>query len=372
MKKEKEIIASLLNRGGVVINGNNPWDIQVLNENFYRRVLSEETLGLGESYMDGWWEAKELDQFFFKVIRGDLAGKIKNWRLFFYFLKAKFFNLQSKFRAFEIAQKHYDIDNYLFQNMLGKTMAYTCAYWKNAKNLDEAQEAKLDLVCKKLGLKPGMKVLDIGCGFGSFMKFAVEKYQVSVIGISVSKEQIKLGTELCRGLPIEFRLLDYRDMNWQSEFDRVVSIGMAEAVGCKNFKLYLKKINECLKDDGLFLLHTIGNNKSVIAGDSWSNKYIFPNGMLPSIAQIGKEAEGMFVLEDLHNFGADYDKTLVAWYNNFNNNWVRLREKHDEKFYRMWKYYLLSFAGAFRARHTQLWQIVFSKKGILGGYNSIR
>jgi cyclopropane-fatty-acyl-phospholipid synthase len=255
--------------------------------------------------------------------------------------------------------------------MLDKRMNYSCAYWKGARTLNKAQENKLELICKKLYLKPGMKVLDIGCGWGAFAKYAAEKYGVEVVGITVSKEQVALAKELCTDLPVEFRLQDYRDVN--EKFDRVVSVGMIEHVGYRNYRDYFKVAERCLNDDGLFLLHTIGEVRSVKNINAFTHKYIFPNGMLPSIAQLAKAAEGLFLIEDLHNFGADYDKTLMAWYENFKNSWAEIKDQYDERFYRMWSYFLLSSAGGFRARNTnQLWQIVLSKKGVSGGYLSFR
>ena len=283
---------------------------------------------------------------------------------------AKAFNRQSKKRAFHIGEKHYDIGNKLYKNMLDRRMVYSCAYWKGVESLDEAQETKLDLVCRKLALEKGMKILDIGCGWGSFAKYAAEKYKTEVVGITVSKEQAELGKILCKGFPVEIKLQDYREM--KGKFDRIVSLGMIEHVGYKNYKTYMKVASRCLKNNGLFLLQTIGENKSRMLADPWINKYIFTNGMLPSIKQIGKSIEGLFVMEDWHNFSADYDKTLMAWFENFDKNWDKIKEDYDDKFYRMWKYYLLSCAGAFRSRTNQLWQIVLSKKGVLGGYKSIR
>jgi len=367
----KQVIQDLLDLADVKINGHRPWDIQVHNPKLYERVLAKGNLGLGEAYMDGWWDCKAIDEFINRVLKAKLDQKIKKskhamWNI----LKAKTLNLQSSSRAYKIGEKHYDIGNNLYVQMLDKRMVYTCAYWKNAKNLDDAQEAKLDLVCKKIGLKPGMKVLDIGCGWGSFAKYAAEKYGANVVGITVSKEQVELGNKLCKGLPVEIRLQDYRDI--QEKFDRIISLGMIEHVGYKNFRTYMKMVHRCLKSDGLFLLHTIGENKSVYSTDSWIDKYIFPNSMLPSAKQLTSAVEGLFVLEDWHSFGTDYDKTLIAWYKNFNTNWEKLKGAYDQRFYRMWKYYLLSCAGAFRARSNQLWQIVFSRNGVEGGYVSIR
>ncbi len=369
MNRAKNEVAKLLAIADVKINGSRPWDIQVHNENFYQRVLAEGSLGLGEAYMDGWWDCKKLDEFFFHILRAELANKIKPLSMIFTVLKSKLFNLQRKSRAFVVGEHHYDLGNDLYRAMLDKRLTYTCGYWKNAKNLDDAQEAKLDLVCRKIGLKPGDKVLDIGCGWGSFAKYAAQKYKARVVGITVSKEQVKLGRQLCKGLPVEFRLQDYRDVN--EKFDHIISLGMFEHVGPKNYRTYMKVANRCLKDDGVFLLHTIGSSTTA-ASDPWMLKYIFPGGQAPSSRQIASSVEGLFTIEDWHNFGAYYDKTTMAWFHNFDKNWSKLEDKYGERFYRMWKYYLLSCAGGFRARHCELWQIVLVKKGIVGGYNSVR
>ncbi|WP_304040713.1 cyclopropane fatty acyl phospholipid synthase [Ignavibacterium album] len=371
-EKYKSVVQELLSLAGIEINGRNPWDIQVNDERFYKRAVTEAELGLGESYMDGWWDVEKLDEMIFRIVRADLQNKVRrNLKIALQLAGFYLINMQARHRAFIIGERHYDLGNDLFQNMLDKRMNYSCAYWKNAANLDEAQENKLELICKKLYLKSGMRVLDIGCGWGAFGKYAAEKYGVEVVGITVSKEQVSLGKELCKGFPVEIRLMDYRDLN--EKFDRIVSVGMIEHVGYKNYRTYFEIANKCLNEDGLFLLHTIGEVRSVKNSDAWTHKYIFPNGMLPSIAQLSKAAEGLFVIEDLHNFGADYDKTLLAWYDNFNTNWYKIKEKYGERFYRMWKYFLLSSAGAFRARNkNQLWQIVLSKNGVPGGYISVR
>jgi len=371
--KLKQKMRELLSIADVKINGKRPWDIQIHNEDFYQRVLSQGALGLGESYMDGWWDVKNLDEFFNHILKAELDRKVKTSSFLLQTVKAIVMNPQRKSKAFEIGEHHYDIGNELYKIMLDKRLTYTCGYWKNSKNLDSAQEAKLDLVCRKIGLKPGMTVLDIGCGWGSFAKYAAEKYGAKVTGITVSKAQVELGKKLCKGLPVKFKLMDYRDVT--GKYDRVVSLGMIEHVGYKNYRRYMEIVNNVLKDGGLFLLHTIGSNISVKSNNAWTEKYIFPNSMVPSASQLAKAYEGLFVMEDWHNFGKDYDKTLMEWHKNFNKNWKKLNEKHkeyDERFKRMWNYYLLSSAGGFRSRKSQLWQIVLSKNGILNGYNSIR
>ena len=378
MSNKKEVIQSLLSEAQITLNGSGDTDIQVNNSGFYNRVLIDGVLGFGESYMDGWWEVQKTDDLFYRLINASLEEKVKSWKIVPHILKAKIFNSGKQSKAFEVGKKHYDIGNALFQKMLDKRMVYSCGYWKEAKNLDEAQEAKLDLICRKLSLQPGMKVLDVGCGWGSFCKYAAEKYGVDVVGITISKEQAELAKENCKGLNVEIRLQDYREVNAEAlsdsgnRFDRVVSIGMFEHVGYKNYRIFMKTIHQSLKEDGLFLLHTIGGNKSEITIDPWTHKYIFPNSMLPSIKQIGASIEQLFVMEDWHSFGHDYDKTLMAWFENFDRAWDELKSDYDERFYRMWKYYLLSCAGSFRAGKNQLWQIVLSKNGIPNGYQSIR
>jgi cyclopropane-fatty-acyl-phospholipid synthase len=377
-QKTKQVIEQLLAVAGVKINGDNPWDIQVHDERFYERVLRYTSLGLGESYMDGWWDCASLDQLFFRILRAELEKHVRRDPYFIYSLVqagCRYFltslvNFQSRARAYEVGERHYDIGNDLFQAMLDPWMNYSCGYWRESDNLADAQIAKLKLACDKLQLKPGMRVLDIGCGWGSFAKYAAENYGVSVLGVTVSQRQAEFARQRCAHLPIEIRLQDYRLVT--EKVDRICSIGMFEHVGYKNYREYMQVAHRCLSNDGLFLLHTIGSSLSVKTGDKWLNKYIFPNGMLPSIKQIGKAIEGLFVMEDWHNFSADYDKTAMAWQQNFNASWESLKKYYDERFYRMWNYYLLVCAGAFRARDMQLWQVVLSKQGVVGGYQSIR
>jgi len=361
--RAETVIRELLEGTGIEINGSNPWDLQVHDDRLYERVLREVELGFGEAYMDGWWDCEAIDELITRILLADLPSKLKgNWRLMLHALQARLFNLQSRRRAFQIGERHYDLGNDLYQAMLDKRMNYTCAYWKEGvTTLDEAQEAKLELVCQKIGLEPGMHVLDIGCGWGCFAKYAAEKYGVRVTGVTVSKEQVKLGMEMCKGLPVELKLQDYRDVT--GVYDRVISIGVMEHVGYKNYRTYMEVADRTLKDDGIAFIHTIGGNISSTKANAWTTKYIFPNGMLPSIAQLSKAMEGIFVIEDLHNIGPHYDKTLMAWHANFEAAWPELKKKYDERFYRMWRYYLLSSAGGFRARQSQLWQFVMTRPG---------
>ncbi len=364
-------INRLLEGTGVTINGPHPWDIQVKDERFYQRVITKGSLGFGESYMDGWWECDQLDELIARIMKHDVKSRLKNeWPTLILTLTSILFNRQKGKRSFEVGKSHYDVGNKLYKAMLDKNMVYTCGYWKDTDSLDVAQEQKLDLVCKKIGLKAGDRVLDIGCGWGSFAKYAAENYGAEIVGVTISQEQLNLARERCKGLPVELRLQDYRKIDEQ--FDHIVSLGMVEHVGYKNFDDYMSVAARCLKDDGLFLLHTIGSVKSSTSTDPWIEKYIFPNSMLPSLAQLTKAAEGNFLIEDIQNFGAYYDTTLMAWFENFDTHWNELKNDYDERFYRMWKYYLLACAGSFRSRKNQLWQLVLSKHGVPGVYESIR
>jgi len=361
-------IEHLLSLADVTVNGSQPWDIHINNDNFYHRIIKYGSLGLGESYMDGWWDAPLVDEFICRVLKASLQKRVFSLQDIFYYLGALLTNQQCVRRSYTVGEKHYDIGNELYEHMLDKRMIYSCGFWKKAKTLDEAQEDKLDMVCRKLELKPGMRILDIGCGWGGMAEFAAKNYGIEVLGITISREQVVLAQKRCEGLPIEIRLQDYRSLD--ETFDRVLSLGMFEHVGYKNYRTFMTKVCSLLKEDGLFLLHTIGSNTSQKTNDTWIGKYIFPNSMLPSAKQISTAIEGIFVLEDWHNFGADYDKTLMHWFENFKTSWNSLKQDYDERFFRMWKYYLLSCAGSFRARYNQLWQIVLSPKGVVGGYHA--
>ncbi len=363
-------ITSLLAQAGLRLNGHAAYDPQIHNDHFFARIVVHGSLGLGESYMDGWWDAQDLDGMLFRMLTARLDQQVHGLDDAWLWLKSTLLNLQRGRRAYVIGERHYDTGNDLFQAMLGKRLVYSCGYWNTATNLDDAQEAKLDLVCRKLELKPGMRVIDIGCGWGEALKFAAQRYGVSGVGITVSHEQADFARNLCKDLPIEIRVQDYREVD--EKFDRSWSIGMFEHVGVKNYRAYFEMVRRCLVDDGLSLLHCIGSNVSTNRTDPWIARYIFPNSMLPSAEQIAHAREGLFVVEDWHNFGAFYDPTLMAWRANFDAAWPQLRDQYGERFQRMWRFYLSASAAVFRARRDQLWQLVLSPNGVHGGYRAPR
>ncbi|MFO7581643.1 MAG: cyclopropane fatty acyl phospholipid synthase [Guyparkeria sp.] len=361
-------LAELLDQADIRINGDRPWDLRIKDPRAMDRILGWGNLGLGEAFMAGWVEIDRVDEFVDRVLRAGLAEKVgRSPRILWDALKARLFNHQTRTRSLEVAERHYDLGNDFYRDMLDPRMTYTCGFWGDgAETLAEAEENKLDMICRKLDLKPGQRVLDIGCGWGSFMIYAAEHYGVECVGLTISKEQAAYGETLGGELPVEFRLMDYRDID--EPFDHIVSVGMFEHVGRHNYDEYMQVARRCLKPGGFFLLHTIGTSPEGAPPDPWISKYIFPNAELPAMQQVLDACEGRFVVEDVHNFGADYDRTLMAWYENFERTWPKWREHYGDTFGRMWKYYLQSCAGGFRAREIQLWQFVLSPTGVRGGY----
>ena len=360
--RSADAFRDLLASAGITVGGSQPWDLQIHDERIWSRVLRDGTLGAGESYEDGWWDVPELDQFIDRILRIDITAAMRdNWMLVAHSVRARLLNLQSITRSFGNGQHHYDIGNDLYEAMLGGRLLYTCAYWHNASTLDEAQDAKLDLVCKKVGLQPGMRVLDLGCGWGGFAAFAAERYRVTVTGFTVSQEQVRWAKDHYPHLPIDIRLDDYR--NATGTYDAVVSIGLMEHVGWKNYRGYFELVDRLLAPGGVAFVHTIAGNLPRTHIEPWFDKYIFPNSVLPTLARLTAAMEGVFIAEDVHNIGEHYDRTLMEWFRKFDAAWPQLRARYGDRFYRRWKYYLLSCAGAFRSRSQQLYQIVMTRPG---------
>ncbi len=367
------VLAALAQQAGLRFNGNQPWDIRVHEADVYSRIKLQGSLGFGESYMDGQWDCYAMDEMFNRVMTAGIErklGSLARLRLLGEIIRQRLFNLQNEKRAYQVGERHYDIGNDVFEAMLDPTMSYSCGYWQDADNLEQAQLHKLDLICRKLELQPGETLLKIGCGWGGLARHAAQHYGVEVTGITVSREQQQLARERCVGLPVKIELMDYRQL--QGTYDKIVSVGMFEHVGRKNYPLYFASANRLLRDDGLFLLHTIGVHTAHPSLDAWIDRYIFPNGKLPAAEEIAIALDKRFLIEDWHNFGQDYDRTLMAWWQNFDRAWPGLEHHYDRRFYRMWRYYLMSCAGLFRSRQGQLWQLVLSKRRRKTQYRSIR
>lgn len=355
-------IQELLKSADIEIDGSRPWDIQVHDRRWYRRIFQDRNLGLGESYMEGWWDCRRIDEMIFRLLRKGLDSQVRGgFKHLLHFLPALLLNLQSRARSRMIAERHYDLDNDLFFSFLDSYHQYSCGYFKETNDLEEAQRQKMELIARKLELSSRDHLLDVGSGWGGLARFAAEVHHCRVTGINISTPQLDYARESCRDLPVEFQDCDYRQIT--GSFEKIVSVGMFEHVGRKNYRKFMEVLNRSLQDQGLLLLHTIGGNLSRVNCDPWINRYIFPNGMLPSLKQIARAAEGLFIIEDLQNLGTHYDRTLLSWNSNFQKAWPQLSARYDQRFKRMWEYYLLSCAGAFRARGIQVWQVLMSKFG---------
>ena len=373
----KEKVADLLRSADIKIGGDRPWDLQVHDERLFRRVMAEGSLGAGESYMDGWWDAERLDEFFTRVQQAQLDRQIRTFSMLSQVLLSRLANRQNRRRSRQVAEQHYNLPTRLYETMLGPTMQYTCAYFGadgSKSTLDEAQRAKLALIADKLHLEPGMRVLELGGGFGELARFLAADHGCEVVSYNISSQQVEYARDRCEGLPVDIRHQDYREAaNEEGDYDRVVSVGLMEHVGPKNYRGFFDLVKARLKAGGLALVHTIGGNVSRTTADAWITRYIFPGGVIPSEAQLTQAKEDLLVLEDWHNFGPDYDRTLTAWEANFLAAWPELKKREglDERFYRMWRYYLNSTAGAFRCRGLNLWQMVLSR-GDLTRYVPVR
>jgi cyclopropane-fatty-acyl-phospholipid synthase len=363
--RARDTLERILSAAGIAIDGTAPWDIRVHDDRFFTRVLTLGTLGLGESYMDGWWDCPRLDEMTNRALRNDVDDELIEWRDRLFVVWTRLRNLQTIARARQVAEQHYDLGNDFFERMLGPSMTYSCAYWRTAQSLDEAQRAKMDLVARKLQLRPGDRVLDIGCGWGSMARFAAEHYGCDVVGITISERQREWAEQHATHRSTQIHVLDYRSTTLQrlGPFNKIISIGMLEHVGRRNYGLLFSVVQSLLKEDGLLLLHSIFNEHSAV--EPWLNRYIFPNGMLPSRRDVACAVAGKLAVEDEHNIGPDYDRTLMAWHENL--------ERHEregdcpqfesERFRRMWRYYLLTCAGSFRAgTRNQVYQFVMSKR----------
>lgn len=371
---QKRLTAALA-RAGVTLDGPEEWDPQVRDHRLFDRLSRAGMVGLGDAYVDGWWECRAIDQLFDRALRADVPAEFRMLpAVFVNQARERLLNLQTRRRAGWNGRAHYNLGNDLFEAMLDRRLTYSCAFWGEGDDLHAAQERKLELVCRKLGLGPGMRVLDVGCGWGSFVGYAAERHGCSCVGITISEEQASYATARYARLPVEVRVQDYRDVS--ERFDRVVSIGMFEHVGPKNYAAYFRAVKRSLREDGLALIHFFATQRPwpnrVDSEVLWITRRIFPGIVVPTLGQVGRAIDSKFVLEDLHNFGRHYDPTLLAWVSNFKANWETIRANYDERFYRMWRYYLLSCAGAFRSRKYQVWQLVLSPRGVPGGYERVR
>lgn len=366
----KRIVTNTLARADVAVNGDRPWDVRVNDERFYRRAIRG-SLGLGESYIDGDWDVEELDELFRHLLAAAThTGALSRINRFYHDLRSRLRNLQSRKRSQAVAEEHYNLDHRMYEQFLGPWNQYTCCFFTDTDDLRQAEINKLEMICNKLEINENDRVLDIGCGWGGFAKYAARYRGCEITGVTISTEQAGFAREHTAGLPVDIVLADYRDLpaSLDTKFDKILICGMIEHVGYKNYQTLMRVVYQLLDDDGLFLLHTIGNSEDTTIVDPWIEKYIFRNSMAPSMAQLAKSIQGLFSAHDWENYGHFYSSTLSAWQARFEKNWEKIKaltgkQAFDEKFRRMWNYYLLSSKAAFDLEQLLLWQIVMSKMG---------
>jgi len=359
---------TLWNGRQIDLDSNPAVTVRISAPSAVRYLLYPSLARLGEAYVEGYLQVEGPIREVVRIAAGlvhNVRTRLPRWE------KVRYSMRHSRRRDAKAIEYHYDVSNEFYQLWLDRNLAYSCAYFHGADDsLDSAQEQKFDHICRKLRLAPGERFLDIGCGWGGLVRFATERYGCRGVGITLSPDQARIARERCRGLPVEIRLQDYRDV--PDTFDRVASVGMFEHVGQKNHRAYMRAVRRALKDDGLGLLHFFATQRpwpNFRDGELvWIKRNIFPGSVVPTLSQVSAAMQDSLILEDLHNFGADYDPTLMAWFENFDRAWPRLRERYGDRFYRMWKFYLLIAAGAFRSRKYQLWQLVVSPRGVRGGY----
>ena len=328
-----------------------------------RELMRSTSLALGEAYMRG---DLEVDRDLYEVLDlflGEMAHFKRNDRALYHILHT---SLNPKNQRQQVAS-HYDLGNDFYKLWLDETMSYSCGYFaREDATLFEAQVGKADHILKKLHLKPGMTLLDIGCGWGFLLERAVLHYGVHGVGITLSEEQYKKIQEDIREKKLEgrmeVRLMDYRELEKSGmTFDRVVSVGMLEHVGRGNYDTFLEQVRDVLMPGGLFLLHYISAQKEH-GGDPWIRKYIFPGGVIPSFREIVELLPDydLYTL-DVESLRRHYTKTLLCWRENFQKNRSRIQNMQGEEFTRMWELYLASCAAAFHNGIIDLHQILVSK-----------
>lgn len=333
----------------------------------WNRFLKEGLFGLGEEYIKGNWQVERLDELIVHLIENYAHTQSKwNIRILAYLAHSVLFNPQSGRGAFVVGERHYDLGNDLYRAMLDSSMSYTCGVWRGGQSLEDAQRMKLRTICEKLELSPGMRVLDIGCGWGNFAELAAQEYGARVVGLTISKEQAQFARERCKDLPVEIRLQDYREFS--EPVDRVVSIEMIEAVGRKNLGRFYDTITRSLAPGGLFVLQAISaesfNSRSNVFLDQyvlWLLRHIFPNGYLPRPSDLVGPLTKGFSVEHQESFGHDYARTLLAWKENFDRNWPSLKAKYGERFWRIWQYYLQGCRAFFLTGRCNVYQLKYRR-----------
>ena len=363
---EEKLKLILKKHCNITINGNNPQDIIVTNNKFYNMALTNGELGVSESYMYGYWYSNDLYSTIYQLCSNYKSISYYDFNIndVLSILSRKIFNQQTISRALVDVQSHYDIGNDLYTRMLDKNMQYTCGFWQDTNDLDTAQLQKMKIIGQKLNLKPGDTLLDIGCGWGYLINYLSKEYNVKGLGITLSEEQLSYAkNEFKNNENVDYKLMDYRNIPKNMKFNKIVSFGMLEHVGVKNYNDYFNIVYDHLENNGLALIHTIGRQSNITNAQATSDfidKYIFPGSYIPCWEELSPIVSRKFFIHDWHNFGQYYNKTLLAWHKIINSKWNEI-PNYNEEFKKMWNFYLISSAVSFELCHLKLWQILISK-----------
>lgn len=381
MDAYKSHVISFLEKAGIAIGGPNDFDIHVNDDRFYEMFFKDRTVGAGEAYTEGFWDVKDLKLLAEKIF---LSGKLDHQYGFLNNLIYQLNKAQGKLKALFDIKKTYDHNIELYRAMLDKRLLYTCAYWNNidysVANLDLAQEQKLELVCQKLGLHQqpkGQSILDYGCGFAGFAKYAHEKYGAKVVGITISKLQYKVAKEICKGLPIEIRFQDYRDIPKGELYDHLVALGIIEHITVKNAREFILNAKSHLKNekyqDNRFVLHGMFTNGTEHRIDPWMEKYIFPGAEIFTFKHLFDMIHGVFYCQDFHPFGPDYSLTADAWYQRLEMNYGNLLpSEQNNEFMRTFEFYLKTASASFLTQRNNLMQMVLTHGPVINGLEPVR
>lgn len=348
-----------------------PVTVRLHDESLVRRILLNPDLGIGEGYMEGSFTIDDDD------LHGFLALAVRNsqnawrhplhrflWKLRYLSRVARQYNPAG--RARRRVAHHYDLSGELYDLFLDSDKQYSCAYFRSPDDtLEQAQAQKKAHIAGKLRIEPGMRVLDIGCGWGGLALTLARDYGARVLGVTLSEEQHEVANERARaaglGNRAQFRLMDYREV--EGTFDRVVSVGMFEHVGAPHYREYFRTVREKLTEDGIALIHTIGRSTPPGANSPWIEKYIFPGGYIPALSEIMTAVEKEdFISQDIEVWRLHYAQTLRHWHDRFVANEERVREIYDDRFCRMWRYYLVACEQTFRCNRQVVFQLQLARK----------
>ncbi len=360
-KMGRFLVERALRRADVRIDGDRPHDIRVLDPRFYGDVLRRGSLGFGECYVRRWWDADDVEELAFRLIRSGVYSLSSAVPGLPRDLRDMFANQQTRRLATRVADEHYSMGNDVFFAFLGGVRNYSCGIFDGDADLDAAQTRKLAKISSLLDLRPGERLLDVGGGWGELSRHAAAAHGCEVTHVNLSDEQIRHASALCTDLSVRVEKRDWRDV--EGRFDKIAVIAMLTHVGPKNYRRFMQRMHDRLEPGGLMLIETVGTRHAAVRCEAWLDKYIFPGGVVPTRRQILGAADGLFDETRFESSGEHYVQTLRCWQENFERNWTDLSSRYDEERRRIFNYFFQSIGGAFRAGYVDHWHILLRRTG---------